>query len=331
MTKLIAAIAALGILPITAMAQSQVTIYGVADAGLVYESGGAAGSVNKIGSGIASGSRLGFKGKEDLGGGLKAFFVIENGFNIDTGTPAQGGLLFGRQALVGLSGNAGAVTLGRQYSPYYLAVRDIADPFCVGFAGSAANILASHTRLDNTVAYASPGFHGFSANLAAGFGEQPGDSSRNRTLSTSFSYTAGNLSASLAWLQKQNATATDHSRNTLLTARYNWGVAETSLGYARNAGFAGAESHDAIAGVIVPLGGASKLYASYIRHDDTRAANADASQWAVGYTYALSKRTDLYASYAHISNRNGASFKVGNATDDGSGHTGANLGIRHIF
>lgn len=330
MKKLIAAIAACGAIPVSALAQSSITVYGVADAGFVHESGGADGSVNRLASGIASGSRIGFKGKEDLGGGTKAYFVIENGFNIDTGKTGQGGLLFGRQAYVGLSGSGGAVTLGRQYSPYYKAVRDIADPFCVGFAGSASNIMVTNTRLDNMVAYVTPGYHGFSADLAMGFGEQPGDSTRKRALSTAFSYVGGPLSVSLAWHQQQNASATDQARNAILTARYNWGALETSVGFVRNTGLAGAASKDAIVGVAIPFG-ASTVFASYIRHQDKAAANKDATQWALGYTYNLSKRTDVYAAYAHISNRNGAAFKVGNATDDGTGNTGANLGIRHTF
>ena len=324
------AIGALVMVSEMAMAQSGVTIYGVADAGLVHESGGPAGAITALNSGIASGSRLGFKGKEDLGGGTSAYFVLENGFNIDTGTAAQGGLLFGRQAYVGVSGTLGAVTLGRQYSPYYRAMRDVSDPFCAGFAGRAGNIMVSNTRLDNMAAYASPKFHGLSADLAMGFGEQAGDSKKNRALSTALNFTDGALTASLAWHQQQNASAADHSSNALLAMRYNFGVAEVSAGYADNRGLAGARSNDAILGLGIPFG-PWRVIASVIRHDDTRASARDASQWALGATYALSKRTDLYAAYARISNKNGAAFKVGNATYDGSGNAGANLGIRHGF
>jgi predicted porin len=313
-----------------AMAQSSVVVYGVVDAGLVRETGGPDGSVTGLNSGLASGSRLGFKGKEDLGNGTSAYFVLENGFNIDTGVAAQGGRLFGRQAFVGLSGAFGAVTLGRQYSPYYLAVRDVADPFCVGFAGTASNIMATNTRVDNMAGYASPKFHGFSAGLGIGFGEQPGDTRKNRALSTALNYAEGALSASLAWHQQQNASATDDVRNALLTVRYNFGVAEVSAGRADNRGLAGARSADTILGVSVPFG-PWRMLASVIRHDDQNATARDASQWALGATYALSKRTDVYAAYARISNKNGAAFKVGNATGDGTGNTGANLGIRHSF
>lgn len=151
-----------------------------------------------------------------------------------------------------------------------------------------------------------------------------GSASRARKVS------AGPLVVALSWHQQQNALATDSSANTLLAARYDFGVVEARLGYARNKGLVGARSNDAIVGAIVPFG-ATKFYASYIHHDDTTAAARDASQWAIGATYALSKRSDVYAAYAHIDNRNGATFKVGNATTDGTGNTGVNLGIRHTF
>ena len=330
MNKIIIAIMAAGLVPAAAMAQSAVTVYGVADVGFVRETGGAAGDVNTVNSGVASGSRLGFKGREDLGGGANAYFVLEHGINIDTGSSAQGGLLFGRQAYVGLSSKLGSVSFGRQYSPYYRTMRDVVDPFCDGLAGQASNLTVSNTRLDNMAAYTSPRLHGFSADLAVGVGEVPGNSAAKRAYSTVLSYTAKTLVVSLGWHQQQNALATDSSSNTLLGARYDWGVVEGHLGYVRNKGLLGARSEDAIVGLRVPFG-AHKVYASYVRHDDTTRANRDASQWALGYTYALSKRTDLYAAYARIDNRNGATFKVGNATTDGSGNTGANLGIRHTF
>src|SRR5690242_19768950 len=102
----VAALVLGGVVPFV-HAQSSVTIYGVADAGLVFESGGSAGSSRNVSSGVASGNRLGFKGREELGGGMAVIFNLENGYNIDTGTAGQGALLFGRQAYVGLTGAGG--------------------------------------------------------------------------------------------------------------------------------------------------------------------------------------------------------------------------------
>jgi predicted porin len=313
------------------LAQSNVTLYGVVDAGLVRESGGPAGGITNLSSGIASGSRLGFKGQEDLGGGMAANFVIENGFNADTGGAAQGGLLFGRQAFVGLASRFGAVTLGRQYSPYYKTLRDIGDPFgAVSLAGRAGNLMATNTRTDNMIEYVSPALGGVRADLAYGAGETPGDSARNRILGASLGYVGGRLAVQAAFHQIENATATDCVKNTLLAGKYNFGVLIAHLAYALNKGAGTADSKDLVAGVTIPFGN-SKLLVSHVHHDDRAAANKDASQWGIGYVYAVSKRSDIYASYAAIDNRNGAAFKVGNATDKGSGDRGLNLGLRHSF
>lgn len=330
MKKSLIAIAIMGMSSGAAFAQSNATIYGIVDAGFVHESGGVSGSVTNLSSGIGSGSRIGFKGKEDLGGGLSANFVIENGFNADTGNLGQGGLLFGRQAFVGLSGNFGAVTMGRQYSPYYKVLRDVADPFAAGLAGRAGNIMATNTRVNNMIEYVAPNMGGFFADLAYGLGEVAGDNARSRAIGAAIGYGQGPLTVKLAHHQLNNATATDKTKNTLLAGLYNFGVASVNLGYAANKGTGTADSNDAIAGVTVPFG-ADKVLASYIHRNDKTAANRDANQWAIGYSHRLSKRTDLYVSYAQISNSNGATFRVGNATDTGTGDKAYNVGVRHAF
>lgn len=315
-----------------ALAQGNVTIYGVVDTGLVHESGSPAGSVTNVSSGVASGSRIGFKGKEDLGDGLAAVFVLENGFNADTGAAGQGGLLFGRQAYAGLTGRLGAVTVGRQFTPYYKTLRDVGDPFgAVSLAGRAGNVMATYTRIDNMVEYASPTVGGVRADLAYGAGEVAGDSTKNRTLSASLGYARGPLGVQAAFHRVDNAAGTGFARNTLLAASYEFPLLTGYLSYAVNKGSdLATDSRDVLAGVAVPLG-RHKLLLSHIRHDDRAAVDQDASQWGVGYLVPLSKRTDIYAAYAVIDNRNGAAFKVGNSTDKGTGDRAVNLGIRHNF
>ncbi|WP_049017806.1 porin, partial [Burkholderia multivorans] len=96
--------------------QSSVTLYGVIDEGLNYTNNVGTGHVYEMASGYAQGSRWGLKGNEELGGGLKAVFQLENGFDVNTGRLNQGGRMFGRQAYVGLSSaQYGTVTFGRQY------------------------------------------------------------------------------------------------------------------------------------------------------------------------------------------------------------------------
>ncbi|QOL48746.1 porin [Massilia litorea] len=315
----------------SAMAQSSVSIYGIVDAGLVRESGGPDGAVTNISSGIASGSRLGFKGKEDLGGGLSAVFGLEAAFNADTGASGQGGVLFGRQAFVGLNGKFGAVTLGRQYTPYYKTLRDIGDPFgAVSMAGRSGNLFATNTRANNMVEYVSPVFAGLRADLAWAPGEVAGDSARSRQLGGSVGYAAGPLTIQLAHHRIENPTATDRTRNTLVSANYAFKPVTVYASYAVNKGPAAADSKDMLAGVSIPFG-ANKLLFSHVRHNDDTAANNDARQWGVAYDYFLSKRTDIYIAYAVIDNRNGAAFRVGNATDTGTGDKAFNLGLRHNF
>jgi GBP family porin len=138
MKKNLAALAVLGAFTCAAQAQSGVGLYGIVDAGIVGETGGAAGGVTNVSSGIGSASRLGLRGSEDLGQGWRANFVLEAGVRIDTGQSDVSGSIFNRQAFVGLSNaDFGAVSIGRQYTPYYLALSTVGDPFAAGYAGTA--------------------------------------------------------------------------------------------------------------------------------------------------------------------------------------------------
>ncbi|MGT2490249.1 porin [Cupriavidus basilensis] len=119
-----------------AQTASGVTLYGIADVGIevinhMPAAGSAGGTVTRMNSGNLSGSRWGLRGTEDLGGGLKGIFVLESGFDIDSGTSGQGNRLFGRQSYVGLQGNFGAVTLGRQQNSLY-DLFGAYDPMAVG-------------------------------------------------------------------------------------------------------------------------------------------------------------------------------------------------------
>lgn len=349
MKKSVLALAVLGAFTGAASAQSAVTVYGVVDVGLVAEKGNPAGSVTKLTSGVASGSRLGFKGTEDLGGGLAASFVLESGFQADTGAlgqaqPNGAATLFGRQAFVGLgSSDAGTVTLGRQYTPHYL-VLNFADPFGTGLAGDATNLVQSTgdaaSRMNNAIKYATPNLAGFTAELAYGLGERNGDNSAGRQYGASLGYTVGPFAARLGYHNRNNLTATPtptdtNARNTLVAATYNLDVAKLHLAYGIDKGpnsslKASTDSTDALAGVTVPIG-PHTLLASFIRKNDKTSLNQDADQWGVGYRYALSKRTDLYSAYARIKNKNGAGYTVGSAIEAGSGDKAFNLGVRHTF
>ncbi|MCH8620352.1 porin [Undibacterium sp. TS12] len=334
MKKPLLALVVLGVFSGATYAQSSVTVYGVADLGFVLERGGPAGSVSKISSGVEAGSRLGFKGSEDLGNGLSTYFVLEMGIGMDTGGSNQGNTAFGRQALVGFKGDFGSISLGRQYTPLFLALDNV-DPFGTGLAGASTNLFAyypttGNPRVKNAVVYKTPAMNGFSGSVVYGFGEVAGSTAASRQMGLSVNYESGPVVLTFAHHETNDATASDSEKTTLVGGTYNVGPAMVHLVYDSNSGVGGARNDDFLVGVSAPVG-AGKLMLSYIRKNDKSSLNQDASQLAIGYTYALSKRTNVYTSYARISNKNGGAYTVGNAIESGTGDQAFNLGIRHTF
>ena len=318
-----------------ASAQSGVTVYGILDAGIARETGGAEGSVTKLASGVQSGSRLGFKGQEDLGNGMSAHFVLENGLDLDTGKARQNGALFGRHAYVGLTTSAGTVNLGRQCNQIFIALDGI-DPFETVFTGSANNLMSIGTaRTNNTVSYATPKLNGLSATVMYGFGEQPGDSTLGRTVAFSVDYAAGPLVATLAY-DSLKVTSFNTLKEILLGASYNFGPATVHAAFETEKNDVGGDFRDFLLGASVPLG-QGKLLASYVKKQDRSAGQQGGRQFAVGYVYTLSKRTNLYSSLGTIRNELAATNVVGDASSGGStpaaghGSRALALGIRHKF
>ncbi len=345
MKKSFVALALAGAFSGAAHAQSAIEIYGVVDMGFSRETGAVAGLVrngsavnpssNAISSGVQSGTRLGFKGTEDLGGGLKGLFVLETGIAADKGGFNQGGLAFGRQSFVGLQGDFGTTTLGRQYTPYFLTLSGIGDPFAAGLAGAAQNLMLAPNslrpnqgvRMDNTIKYTTPVFSGISGEVAYGFGEL-GSNSNGRVISASASYKVKPLAVGVAYYRAN--TASDATSSALLAANWDFGVAKVYAAYADSDELLNAKTRDYLIGASVPFGPHTVLL-SYIWKDDRSAANRDANLIAAGYTYSLSKRTNLYASYGHMDNKRGATFTVGNNSELGTGNKAFNFGIRHLF
>jgi predicted porin len=321
----------------SSFAQTTVIIYGLVDAGITAETGGTAGSVLKLATGVQSGNRLGFKGTEDLGSGLKANFHLETGFELDDGKLRQGGALFGRQAHVGLSGSFGSINLGRNYNPFFVAL-DGVDPFGTGLPGSTTNLMnGSSVRTNNSISYSSAPMGGFSANIVYGLGEVAGSSAKSRAIDFSVSYLNGPLVVALAYDSLNNDTDTNLTKLTLLGGKYNFGVATLHLAYETEKNDVGMDFRDMMAGVTVPVG-AGSFMASYIKKTDKSVAgNAGAKQFAFGYTYAMSQRTNLYTGYGRINNDAGATAKVGDASGGGSAPVAGNsssaftVGVRHKF
>lgn len=352
--KSLPAFAVMAALSNFACAQSGVTVSGMLDMGLVHESGGATGSANKISSGIENGSRLVFRGTEDLGDGNSAIFLLESGFQADTGALGQGGLLFGRQAYVGLSGQRwGSLMLGRQYTPNYTIMAGVGDPFAAGLAGVFSSVFAnSGARVNNALKYVTPKSHGVFAEVLYGAGEVAGDSSAGSAAGAALGYSEGRLNARLGYAYRNNNTAIVKdrapARNTLVAMNYDFSLVKVFVAYGINRGLNSSQlpnanaygakvapllsldSHDLLLGATVPIG-SGRLIMSAVHKDDRGVANQDATLLALGYSYTLSKRTDLYVAYGHIDNRNGAGYTVNSAIDIGSGDRAFNLGMRHQF
>ncbi|MGI9024927.1 MAG: porin [Burkholderiaceae bacterium] len=197
MKKLVMAAAVLGAFAGAAQAQTSVTLYGIADGNVRFDHTNI-GTLKSVGSGGESGSRWGLRGSEDLGGGLKANFILEQGFDIGDNASPQGSIgggasaglggtstaphtssgsrIFSRVATVGLAGAFGEVRFGRGYNPLFL-VQATADPFGAGMLGQVSNVYVNNTiRNDNAIYYDTPRFSGFQLSGVYQFGESTTDS-----------------------------------------------------------------------------------------------------------------------------------------------------------
>lgn len=322
-----------------AMAQSSVTLYGIADAWVgstKTEVGGVGQRQTAVNTSGVNGSRWGLKGSEDLGGGMSAIFQLESGFSLDTGASAQNGALFGRQAFVGLKSGFGTVSLGRQYSAYdnlQGATNHNYDAFTFSARGPvSANGMRDYTsRVDNSIAYTSPTFSGFSGAVVYGLGENknaPTNVNRSATdnASVHIKYANGPVMVGYAYQQEKLlavAGVQDKNKYNLIGGTYDFGVAKLVASYntAKNNTFKDKEGQ---VGVVVPFGAAA-ISAGYVR---SKSQGLGVERTGKGYsilgTYALSKRTGLYAgaqnTKAHILNA-AAETEI----------TTYGLGVRHSF
>jgi len=354
MKKSLLALAILGAFAGAASAQSSVTVYGLVDTGFTSidqggEDGTGFGRTNGISSGNDGASRIGFKGVEDLGNGLKAEFTLENGFDSDTGE-GKDSMAFSRLAFVGLDGGFGKVRLGRQNTQVKDMLGQI-DPFgAAGMVNSVDFINGGglDQRNPNQIVWLSNNYSGFSGGLAYEFGESDTGTNDNSGYSARLGYKNGPLNVQFAYqkakLDADPVTASD--KNALLGATYDFGAVKLHgiYGERKLAADDGVVSLDdkirsALIGVTVPMG-ASKIRAEYIRNDNKDIDDADSNVWAVSYTYAMSKRTHLYATYVRTSNDDNSGLGIGGpfSADDlaagaplGESASGVAIGIAHKF
>ncbi len=344
----LAAVAASG----AAFAQSSVTLFGVVDANVTHVRG--EDNWNGMTSGGNSTSRLGFRGVEDLGNGLKAQFWLEGGLNVDAGDGKSGGaegtgFEFKRRSTVSLMGNFGEVRLGRSTTAAYDATSryDVFGTVGVGQSQQFNDVI----RVSNMISYYSNDFSGFKFGLNYGFGEVAGDTSGKSYVGAGLTYDNGPLSLGLGYDRLNDrstrfdldttvpATTVDMTRWSL-GGSYNFGVAKLAAAYTNvsNKIVAGGDKvkdQDYYVGLSAPVGAAGEAKIAYNRYEtkfDGDKAKAD--QFSLGYVHNLSKRTAVYGTYAYIKNKDGANFKSLSgdvALKDGEKQHAVQVGVRHAF
>jgi predicted porin len=300
MKKSLVALAVFGAFAGAASAQSSVTLYGVIDVNIQRNDPKASGVNETLGvnSGHQAGSRLGFRGAEDLGGGVRAIFTLENGFNPDNGTLGQSGRLFGRQAFAGLAGGFGEVVLGRipafgSGTGSYDMI-GVGDSFGTGFGisslASTFSTIGVTLRPNNSVLYRSPTLGGFRFGLQYSFqvladAEAPGSGNNNKYFGAGASYTGGPVSVAITYdnikpTDAQKASGFDNQTHIQVGGAFDFKVVKLHAAYAQQKEQFAATStllvssltaaNTGVAGLSIPAGTAE-----------------DANSWAVGVTVPI--------------------------------------------
>lgn len=335
-----------------ASAQSSVTLFGIVDATLQWGFGETADRFQLGNSGYNS-SRLGFRGTEDLGGGMSASFWLEAGVNNDNGTggatnlnngptggSAGNGLTFNRRSTVSLAGNWGEVRLGRDYTPQFWNLT-VFDPFGYNGVGTTALQLgnaitgATAVRASNSIGYFLPArLGGFYGQVQYYSGEQLDNTPAEDDgtgLGVRLGFAQGPFNVALALSRTQYA-AGDVSQNNI-AGQWDFGMARLMGQFARddNDAAGGVEGRGWLVGALVPVG-AGEIRVSYSRYVTEQAGpNPRTQKLALGYVHNLSKRTALYTTWATVRNRNAAVALNGSVTGLGDDSSGLDIGIRHSF
>ena len=338
MQKKLIALAIAGLASGAALAHTNVTMYGIVDAGYLYSSGNASkaqgGGTNTfsgLSSGINAGNRIGFKGSEALGNGLKAVFTLEYGLDIDTNQGIGTGGLNARQQFVGLSSDKlGTIALGRQYAPGFnasarnsaLDATDLAIQTNLSVLSGMSITPNSPARYDNSITYTSNNYSGLTVSAIYGFGEAGVNASTSDggKYGIGANYANGPINLDLVYQGRQNVIVTPPI--TTATVRTGKDINEWYLGGSYDfkvvkmfASYQELYSQTTTAtqtfkgsdlwtlGVNAPVGpGTLALSYGSLSLDNT--TMKDGSSWGAGtmYSYPLSKRTTLYAAYSYFSN-----------------------------
>lgn len=293
-------------------AQAQVTVYGNVDAffGRIEAPVANADATTNVESGVHTGSFIGFKGQEDLGGGLKAFFVLESDILVDEGR--TDGNFWGRTSELGLAGDFGTVKLGNSRSLGFLA-NAAYNPFPVTGWMNTSESLNGFGNYTNAITYTSPNLSGFTAAVQAGLSEQDGV---KNNIGLAANYNAGPLAIGFNYADEADGQVDRWQ----LGASYDFAVAKAFFQFGQNK-FDGVSEKEKFfqIGVSVPVSAQGTILASYgqIKFDADRV-----SQLSVVYDHALSKRTSAYVGLLNL--------RVKEAGDSESGNS-FGVGIKHAF
>lgn len=315
-----------------ALAQSSVNLYGRINTTVENVKVGNQKAINGLTSNT---SFIGFRGTEDLGGGLKASFQLESAFGSDDGS---GPMNFTRHSEVNLAGSFGKLRLGTFNAASYLATADYISMHNHDTGNSADQLYAYTMRESNKIAYVTPEFSGFTAEVQHSFHEQV--SGGRNAWDLGVNYGNGPLGIGLGYSNSPTAvmgTATNEGQQ--FAARVSYAINALTLGayyqYIKLADVLGtddAKRHAYRLSAMYTLG-ASELHANVGRADKFKVGNnslagSAATQWTLGYNYNLSKRTKAYGYYTKVNNGAASSYMTGtNNTDQRS----FAVGVRHLF
>lgn len=323
MKKSLFALAALASIAGAVQAQSSVTLYGIVDTYVSNAKLGAVGapSLNSVNSGGISPSRWGLRGSEDLGGGLKANFNLEQGFQSDTGTQSVGNTAFSRAAWVGLSGGFGEVQYGHTTTPF----EDING---LAFESFDSILTAEYlvfrsvgytARPGNTLKYISPSFGGVS--VAASYSLDETTPTNDDTRSISVQYAGGPLYVGFAY-QDDGLAGGPNPKFTRLGASYDFGAVKLLANYGNTKLFGTPRTNDFSIGADVPLSAALTLSTGFATSRD-KGVDTRRDGLSLSAQYALSKRTSVYGGVVYSQEE-----VSGVKTEENRVYA---LGVRHAF
>lgn len=352
-TKIIA-LAIFGLVSIPAVAQSNVTVYGLIDGALAYGKSGDS-KFTGIHNDVLSGNRFGLKGSEDLGNGLRTVFVLEQGFAVGNGQ-AVSSRQFHRQAYAGIEGSFGTIALGRQYAPGFLWNARITNAVGAGLYepqsvlvnsikgnGIEASIVpVSDARWDNSISYDSGDMSGLNVRAVYSFFSRQNetgvvgtpDASDDDKFGLGVAYSKGPVKAGFVY---HRSNGEDENMDELyLAASYNLGFATVNASVQTAKmdedlakGVIEVDSMVYTVGALVPVG-AGNIHAAVGKLKDDARSDSDATSATLGYTHNLSKRTNLTFVVNHTQNDDNSAVGV-LVREAGKGSTAIAAGVRHKF